>query len=387
MATTAQISQPSPTLPLPSPAATLRVPAGPGIAWTATGQEFDEHTQATGLARLDDGPYILLGANLRIGAGSSMAATSPDGLTWTLLGPGLEPVDGLTLTAAATRPGVGTVVVGTLYTPGRAAPNGDPTVSATGVVYRQRPGSPWERVAVQPSLQLAELSGVIATPDRFIAFGARASGPAGCTSNVCPPGASIWTSSDGVTWVAALLDAQPDPKPVTIDGIVADARGLLAYSQSSTPRANALWASPDGRRWTAIRSLGLNGVTLGSIIATTSGYLGVAGFPEGPTVFRSPDGVQWTPIAATGPSLERVIAVDGGFVAWNNTLGDVSGFVTAGYGVWTSPDGAVWTKVDRYGEFYSGQMIASGRTLVSFGSASDPNPVWIGIVTIAPPAS
>jgi len=155
----------------------------------------------------------------------------------------------------------------------------------------------------------------------------------------CLYGAGIWTSPDGQTWTAALREPSTPTTYEMLGGVVTGPAGLLAHAQhGASLETTILWTSPDGGTWTEVHPTGLDGIALNGIVATADGYLGVAAVRvPGPTIFRSPDGVHWTPAAPRGPSLGGIIAVDDGFVAWNNVAFDTSAFVTASYGVRTPP--------------------------------------------------
>jgi len=355
---------PEPTV---APAADLR--PGLKVAWTAGGREFAPHVQTTGMSRLSSGEYLVFGSALTINGVTTMAASSTDGRTWKPAGSGLDPVPGLTLVAAALRPAVGTVAVGTVLT-NDAATGSVP--ARAGVVYLRRPGEGWTRAADQASLKGAEIRGVIATADRFVAFGLRADGPA------------IWSSTDGLRWAAVLTQTGTAADPISVDGVVAGYAGLLAYGARGS-HATGLWRSIDGAMWTEIGPSGLDGILVTGIVSTTNGFVGVAGYPEpGPTVFRSPDGSHWAPTSAQGPSLNGIVQVENGFVAWNNTVGSTNELVMGAHGVWTSLDAVTWIHVNQYEEFYSGGMLVEDRTLISIGSANDANPIWIGAISLTP---
>jgi hypothetical protein len=265
-----------------------------------------------------------------------------------------------------------------------------------GVVYLKRSEAAWARVPDQPSLAGANLRGVIATGRGFVAFGGYSGGSAATAcSAACPSGVGIWTSGDGETWTAVLRIAAKSSSGVTLAGVVSGPSGLVAYARTGIgPESTLIWTSPDGRTWLEAHPTGLTGIGIHGMVATggtalfgaggTAGYLAVGTLgAAGPTVFRSADGVRWSAVASS-PSLEGVIAVEGGFVGWNNVAFTTSDFVRASYGVWTSLDGTTWKHADAYENFYSGGMVASGDKVLSIGSNNDPNPVWIGTMTVVP---
>jgi hypothetical protein len=376
----------------PSPEPSAGAAPGISVSWVPPSPGFEPHVLANGLARLANGEYLVLGQAFSIDGKTSTAASSADGLSWAAE-PGLSPEPGVTLWGAASIDVLGpipgpTVVVGSRVLDG----------AVTGIVHLMRSPGGWTKVADQPSLAGSALRGVIATNDRFVAYGGYAGGAtaAGCASADCVFGVGIWTSSDGATWTAALRIPATSSSDETLAGVVSGPRGLVAYARKGVgPESTLIWTSPDGRVWTAAHPAGLDGVGIHGMIGTggttffgsggTAGYLGVGtlGAP-GPTIFRSPDGIHWTAVAS-GPSLEGVIKTDDGFVGWNNSRFDSSAFVRASFGVWTSLDGTNWQHANAYAEFYSGGMVADGLTVLSIGSPNDPNPVWIGTLTVVQP--
>jgi hypothetical protein len=337
-----------------------------------------------GLAWPDGLWAIALGASLSIDGRVSMVATSDDALTW--IGDQLEPLPFTTLLGAAALAGRGVVAVGThveYRTDEQLGLLGRPN----GVSYRL-PSEPvaWEPAPVQDSLVGADLRGVIATIDRFIAFGGYAATETGLGCGWgCVPGVGIWTSEDGLIWTPALRYPSPDAEPGVVDmrGLVVGRSGLLAhasrYAVASAPQT-LLWASTDGSVWTAIEPIGLDDVALSAIVATPAGYLGVAR-AEGPTVFTSPDAHTWSPVSEKAPSLDGIVTVRGGFVGWDNIL------VSPTSGVWTSVDGVHWTAVETYtaGDgFYAGAMVSRGDTIIASSSNVDPVPLRVGRLTVTP---
>jgi hypothetical protein len=375
----------------PSPAPSTSASPGLGITWAPLSAGFDPHIPTSGLARLASGAYLVFGQALSIGGETSMAASSHDGSTWSLEA-GLAPVADVTLFAAASLDVLGPVAGPAVAVGSRT----DLAGTVTGVVYVKPSEAGWKKVQDQPSLAGANLHGVIATPRGFVAFGGYSGGTAatGC-AGACPSGVGIWTSGDGETWTAVLRIAAKSASDLTLAGVVSGPGGLVAYGRTGLgPQSTSIWTSPDGRTWTAAHPTGLDGIGIRGIVAIggtaflgaggTAGYLAVGTVEAAaPTVFHSADGTHWSAVA-TSPSLDGIIAVDGGFVGWDNLAFTTSDFVRASYGVWTSLDGTTWKHADAYENFYSGGMVASGGKVLSIGSNNDPNPLWIGTMTVVP---
>ncbi|MEU5881863.1 hypothetical protein [Spirillospora sp. NPDC047279] len=194
------------------------------------------------------------------------------------------------------------------------------------------------------------------------------------------------TSADGTAW-----------RPATIAGdgsLMAAAAGAGGYVVVGASRGSAAaWRSADLRTWTPAAGLDRR-MWMRDVTATPAGYAAVGGSMDGKgtaraAVWTSADGLKWTvrrapegtgvltDVAANGARLVAlttaggaVVSADGG-LTWQTTapagaaatgatavVSTARGFVLAGVTgepggrdvtVWSSPDGAAWTRVPATG--------------------------------------
>lgn len=268
-----------------------------GVSWTVL---------RSGGGNLVHEDYICaFGDTSRFLVTSLMSSTvmSPDGVEWT----GIEDErTDATLTAVADTP-AGLVAVGEL-----------------GCVRTSGDGMVWQRSVTDASGWLLD---VAATPSGVIAVGEVG---------------LVMTSPDLITW----LVLEP-VTPETLTGVAAGAGHLVILGDN-----HVVVTSDDGRMW----RLGDSGLTVGlsSIAFGASLFVGVG---QAGAMATSTDGRTWT-IVTTGTTadLNDVAFLEGGFVA-----------VGGGGTVMTSKDGKVWTlqKVGTTASLFS--VTAQGGLLVTVG--------------------
>ena len=181
------------------------------------------------------------------------------------------------------------------------------------------------------------------------------------------PEVRILRSPDGHTWTvepgdAGLLAATPDHLSI-VNGIADGPAGLVAVGAMalfdiSSGDARA-WTSLDGVTWHAADISGATDTAMEAVVAGPNGYVAVGsdGFPGGNTqlpgargvaVWSSPDGAHWSRVA-DDPSFHDAIMLGvrrfgTGYVAWGQTLVGVVGPPPPP--VWTSSDGLHWVRAD-----------------------------------------
>ncbi|HVU24432.1 MAG TPA: hypothetical protein VHE13_09935 [Opitutus sp.] len=143
---------------------------------------------------------------------------------------------------------------------------------------------------------------------------------------------SITTSTDGATWTRQSTGTAQD-----INGLVYDGTRFVGVGTGGT-----VITSPDGTTWTASPT---NRTGWFGQLAYANGHYVTAGLSGG---YYSTDLATWTYISGTNfNQMFGVIHANGLFVAANNALS---------LGVYTSPDGEIWTNVKPTG--LAGQNVA-----------------------------
>ena len=169
----------------------------------------------------------------------------------------------------------------------------------------------------------------------------------------------MWTSTDGMSWtrVAPTGTTFGGTDTQAMESVVAIGGGSVAvgYDYSGGDGDVAVWTSPDGIRvphdeaifggagHQTMRDVTMAGLRLVAVGSDGSGGDGDA------AVWTSPDGETWTRVphdevifgGADAQSMLGVAAVGGGVVAvgfdYSGGDGDAA--------VWSSPDGATWTRM------------------------------------------
>jgi hypothetical protein len=219
---------------------------------------------------------------------------------------------------------------------------------------------------------------------------------------------TVWTSADGAAW-----ERQPDSRAFlsrrdrweeTVLDIVASERGFVAvgveeFDDASSADA-AAWFSPDGRAWTRAKVEDGVGRTMDEVVATSDGFVAIgeagydfhAGFGAGTAIWTSPDGATWTRVPpAEGPPrgtrLRSVLAAPGMFLAsagFENAQGQEDQPrppVTAG--IWRSTDAIHWKPIPAtplgVGDVVaaSGGFLAMGSTALDAASGATSPAIWL----------
>lgn len=246
-------------------------------------------------------------------------------------------------------------------------PSATPSPTSTPVGPDDREG--WTAVGIGESGDSVAVNGVAEWEDGLMAFG-RSATEAG----------AIWLSTDGQSWTPAEVPDSPPGTAVFVNGIVRSgdryvAVGTLGHPEGSGPMGSVIWLSPDGRTWTesegspTVRNVPLSGLaSMGNTIVTD----GLA------SIWRSDDaGTSWvevTPPDAEGWNFRRVAVLDGRFVA--------PGFIGSPLepqeaAVWTSVDGASWTRTVLDGELATSVAPLPDGRLLMVGEAEGAVRAWI----------
>jgi hypothetical protein len=239
----------------------------------------------------------------------------------------------------------------------------EPTPIPTPTDAMQTP-APWREVAAQPSVTGVEFHDVIWTGTRFVA-----------TASAGDRGV-ILDSDDGLVW----HEQSGGQKGKFPGDLAVGPDGVLALG--SIGRRLATWTSPDGLTWTVHPKafpampdgsrFNEDTVQVTDVVATDKGWLAVGrrdpgcqincGLdPERAYVWTSTDGARWTRIADhkafKGAGMDAVARGDAGFVAAGTAHGDAA--------IWTSPDGVRWSRIPDDPTFHG------------------PGSMWLGEVDVA----
>jgi hypothetical protein len=209
-----------------------------------------------------------------------------------------------------------------------------------------------------PSLHFADfdikISRVIEGPAGLLAIGRHAPGACGGGPSV----ATIWRSTDGVSWQQLSMAGFGSGYVETIDG---GSAGYIATGLTSDDKP-AVWTSSDGSSWkpaslTAAAFKGMTVIENGT--AFSGGYVlaGATLSPDGgcggpphltPSLWWSADGMAWSrdtvPGALSAVDVQmRVCRIDDDSLLANESTYDTTTGKTTSAG-WTSTDGRTWQK-------------------------------------------
>jgi hypothetical protein len=295
-----------------------------------------------GIARSGDG-YVLVAELPYREEGTTFAAWwSGDGRAWELAQE--SPIDDRIL--ALTAGGPGFVMSGF---------NNDREIVRTSVDGRE-----WQLVS-DASLQHAVITHLVTTASGIVGFGHRSDSDAD----------AIWTSADGIEWLAATNETGL----VVARGLQAvaayDGRAIAFVNEDNNDETEglAVWETTGRAEWTRTGVL-RDAVTVERVAGGARGWVALS--PS--DAWTSRDGREWGQAVAGPDVASDVIVDDAGFVAvgWvgslpGETCGDQRPF--AGH-TWTSADGRAWQRMPVSKEFETAmvtRMMVVDRTLVGFG--------------------
>jgi hypothetical protein len=253
-------------------------------------------------------------------------------LTVTAGGPGLVAAGSSHANVATGKAPIWTSAPGSLPTTDTTVPPATTTTSTT-VISEPLPAGEWTRWPVDFDVWNGGVSDIVT------------GGP-----GVVAVGGGIWLSEDGITWVRP-PDGSPDLEGSWfMHALTAGENGLVAVGDGRDEVGALAWFSPDGLEWS--RSVLPNSVQAFDVVATKSGYVAVGRdegrfegdmYVEEGAVWSSVDGITWHRVPDDSAVFENaypsaIVRTDDGLVAVGMLYQDT------GFGVWTSPDGATWTK-------------------------------------------
>jgi hypothetical protein len=187
-----------------------------------------------------------------------------------------------------------------------------------------------------PTPSVAQIMGLVASPDEFITWGYGASGSGAAQQPF------MATSADGRRWEAVDASVFGGRIPTAI---AFGPAGWLAIANVEGDRATGvlwLWSSSDGHQWQSLgRMSGLGeGLYIAQLVGNLSGYELSINADSAPrqTLLHSDDGLTWTSGKGIPPgNFVRLTATSTGYYAWRQD-GPTSGPLAA-----SSADGLVWS--------------------------------------------
>ena len=201
------------------------------------------------------------------------------------------------------------------------------------------------------------------------------------------------TSAGGATSAAApdQRDSALDPSAATgllpggvFRGVSARDSQLIAVGRDSAGRG-VVFLSNDGTQWTQVAPQAAALPSLGAVAAWRGGFVAFADSGSR-IVWTSSDGRAWTPVrpaprAFTDAVVTDVVAASPGLVAVGARLDPGETDEPVGGLVWTSRDGATWTRVggERTFDLNEGNINSvalGGPGLVAAGADIDGTVVW-----------
>jgi hypothetical protein len=172
--------------------------------------------------------------------------------------------------------------------------------------------------------------------------------------------AAAWTSPDGITWSRvphdeAVFGGEGDQQMVSV---TAAGPGLVAVGPDLSDFEAGVWTSPDGITWSrppadtavagGIHIRFMSGVTAGGPGLVAVGWEATPGEIDA-TAWTSADGISWSQVptlaaALAGEAVQSMLSVTAGgpglvAVGLDSSTGDEDA------AVWTSSDGADWSRV------------------------------------------
>lgn len=242
--------------------------------------------------------------------------------------------------------------------------------SALLVASRPEPGpASWQQIQLPGELggSSARMTDLVQTEDGYLAIGRWLYGQG-----------HVWESRDGGAW--GLVPTGDMFAAAQLNGLVRTEDGYVAVGVEGSPGLGraAVWRSADGQTWRPAVSVAeadlaaIDDVAFadGRYVAVGTQVLPTGYFDAVPRVWLSDDGNQWE-LATDVPT---VVGLATGFSA---VAADDSGFVATGpaRGLWSSPDGDVWTPVDitaqtNFGNWLTDLVVgADGQTVAAGGPA------------------
>jgi hypothetical protein len=253
-----------------------------------------------------------------------------------------------------------------------------------GAMWESVDGRSWTRTTPRAGFEDTTVTHLARKADgTFLALGLNCALESECA------GVRTWTSPDGVRWTPVVSNF---PVAASVN-VLPGGPGWIAFGTEAEPDGfAAAWTSANGWTWQRAAGVERVQVVIRDLVATRTGFVayGTASAPSfstEPAVWTSRDGARWSRVprqsAPTGLRGEALALKDGLLVAFART--------GSGVEIWTSQDGTRWQHrpgasapfaVNGLRQIRIGTVINGGPGLIAFGSAEtssglEPIGVWL----------
>lgn len=186
---------------------------------------------------------------------------------------------------------------------------------------------------------------VIRTETEFVAFGNHP-----CPGGECPV---VGTSTDGVTWTWARYGMSGAFMTMTSNGVTTVIGGQRCSGEGEDMHCIPLTLAFEDGTWDLVE-VPCDGCAgwIDTLAAWSEGFIAFGVTNDGGGLWLSPDGADWTRVDITGlfGEMERFIAivdVDGKLRAYGSRCEMIDDWEICDGVLWTSSDGVAWTRDDR----------------------------------------
>jgi len=336
-----------------SPAAST-TPQPPGIAQPITGFSQGSAYEVSGVTTTPTG-FLAVGFagtdQGYFGLHQGIVWTSPDGLTWQQ---SVDPAFVDVTPSYVVSLGNDVYLFGNYSACAQAidqACSDDPNAGL--VIFKSAGGGPWAQLAQPQDILQAQFDGVTTWNNKLVAWGAAADDNGTAT---------VWTSSDGLTWAPSADLANIDP----VDSVGAGGPGLVAFGAAyveSIQDVKLVGAtSTDGAHFASGTVPEITGASIVQAAAGPGGMAGVGWAASDTTpslglAIYSADGVTWTQATASDASFDDTLIDDlhsssTEYVAIGSTVDPNDMSLQTGR-VWVSANGQSWRSSGAFGGTFS----------------------------------
>jgi hypothetical protein len=262
---------------------------------------------------------------------------------------------------------VGLTVIGSRIVATGSAVNQNPR-ALDGAMWESLDGRTWRRTTERAGFEDTTVTHIAQKADgTFLALGLNCALESECA------GVRTWTSPDGVRWTPVVSNFPVAASVRVIPG----GPGWIAVGTEAEPDGiAAAWTSSNGWTWQRAAGIERVQVVIRGLGAIRGGFVAYGTASAGPlrsepAVWTSRDGARWTRVprqsAPTGNGGEALALKDGVLIAFART--------GSGLEIWTSQDGISW----RHRAGASAPFVVSGSRQIRIGTVINGGPGVIAI--------